>query len=327
MGYSREIYDEAMAAIEKNHARAIRESQQRKEAFYAQYPRAQELEAEMASAAVAAGKAIFNGAQAKAQLTSLKEKSLSLQEERARLLQNAGISSTYLEPAFTCPACKDTGFIDGKMCGCLKQRMRLLAYEHLNASTPADLCSFDDFSLDYYPGEPDDCGVSPKQKMEQIFQYCKQYAENFSLNSPNLLMQGGTGLGKTHLSLAIARKAIEKGYGVIYGSAQNIVTSLEKERFQRDNDRQDANHLLIQCDLLILDDLGTEFSTSFVTAAVYNIINTRLIARKPTIINTNLSMQELEERYTERFASRLLGSYVPLFFRGKDIRQRKRRKK
>lgn len=147
------------------------------------------------------------------------------------------------------------------------------------------------------------------------------------MESPNLLMQGGTGLGKTHLSLAIAHEAIEKGYGVIYGSAQNMVTNLEKERFQKDNEQQDTNQLMLQCDLLIIDDLGTEFSTSFVTAAIYNIVNTRLMTHKPTIISTNLSMKELEERYTERFASRILGSYIPLFFRGKDIRQQKRRKK
>ena len=147
------------------------------------------------------------------------------------------------------------------------------------------------------------------------------------MDAPNLLMQGGTGLGKTHLSLAIAHEAIEKGYGVIYGSAQNMVTNLEKERFQKDNEQQDTNQLMLQCDLLIIDDLGTEFSTSFVTAAIYNIVNTRLMTHKPTIISTKLSMKELEERYTERFASRILGSYIPLFFRGKDIRQQKRRKK
>lgn len=120
-------------------------------------------------------------------------------------------------------------------------------------------------------------------------------------------------MGKTHLSLAIAHEAIEKGYGVIYGSAQNMVTNLEKERFQKDNEQQDTNQLMLQCDLLIIDDLGTEFSTSFVTAAIYNIVNTRLMTHKPTIISTNLSMKELEERYTERFASRILGSYIPLF--------------
>jgi len=232
-----------------------------------------------------------------------------------------------LEPSFACNACKDEGFIDGRMCSCLKKLMRIQACNQLNASTPLALCTFDNFSLSYYPNEPSDSGISAYQQMEQILRYCKAYAAQFSMDAPNLLMQGGTGLGKTHLSLAIAHEAIEKGYGVIYGSAQNMVTNLEKERFQKDNEQQDTNQLMLQCDLLIIDDLGTEFSTSFVTAAIYNIVNTRLMTHKPTIISTNLSMKELEERYTERFASRILGSYIPLFFRGKDIRQQKRRKK
>ena len=160
--------------------------------------------------------------------------------------------------------------------------------------------------------------------MEQILRYCKAYANQFSMDSPNLLMQGGTGLGKTHLSLAIAHEAIEKGYGVIYGSAQNMVTNLEKERFQKDSEQQDTNQLMLQCDLLIIDDLGTEFSTSFVTAAIYNIVNTRLMTHKPTIISTNLSMKELEKRYTERFAFQYFWAVISLFFSAAKISDNKK---
>ncbi len=136
-------------------------------------------------------------------------------------------------------------------------------------------------------------------------------------------MQGGTGLGKTHLSLSIANEAIERGFGVIYGSTQNLASSLEKERFRRDSD-DETNQMLLSCDLLILDDLGTEFSTSFIDAAIYNIVNTRLMSKRPTIISTNLSLREMETRYTERFVSRIIGSYIRLFFYGSDVRQQRR---
>lgn len=319
MGYSREIYDRAMETITQRHNRAIAQCDAQKAAFYTQCPRAQELETALAANGVAAAKAVLSGAGAKEQLTALCEKNLALQQEQAALLQQAGLTENALEPQFSCSACSDTGFIDGKMCTCLKHLMREQAYRQLNDAAPLSDCTFDNFSLHYYSG--DDTAYT---RMEKILRLCKNYAADFSLQSPNLLMQGGTGLGKTHLSLAIAHYAIEKGFGVIYCSAQNMVSNLEKERFGTDKTGADTSAMLIQCDLLIIDDLGTEFSTSFVTSAVYYIINSRLTAHRPTIISTNLSMQELENRYTERFASRLLGSYVPLFFLGKDIRQKKR---
>jgi len=327
LGYSRDIYDRAMMVLNRNHTQAVKECDSRKAVFYNQYPRAAEIEQELTATAVKTAKAVLSGGHAKEQLTWLKQQNLSLQTERAQLLKSAGLSEAYLQPSFHCKNCEDEGFIDGRMCSCLKKQMRIEACNKLNDSTPLSLCTFENFSLHYYSSIPKDSDISDYQKMEQILRYCKAYGEQFSMKSPSLFMQGGTGLGKTHLSLAIAHQAIEKDYSVIYGSAQNMVTNLEKERFQKEMKQEDTNELMLECDLLILDDLGTEFTTSFVTAAIYNIINTRLMAYKPTIISTNLSMRELEERYTERFASRILGSYIPLFFRGKDVRQQKRRKK
>ncbi len=327
MGYTRDVYDCAMKTLTQSRVQAELACKERREAFYGQFPRALEIERLLAGSAVAAARAVLNGANARERLTALKKENLLLQAERAQLLKSVGLPENYLEPEFACQLCKDQGFIDGKMCSCFKKLLRIQACKQLNDETPMALCSFDDFSLDYYPDTAGDSGISAYRQMEQILRYCKHYADGFSLDSSNLLMQGGTGLGKTHLSLAIANAVIQKGFGVIYGSAQNTVTKLEKERFQKENSTQDTNRLMLECDLLIIDDLGTEFSTSFVTAAVYNIVNTRLMTQKPTIISTNLSMKELEERYTERFASRILGSYIPLFFRGNDVRQQKRRKK
>lgn len=328
MAYSRETYDSAIKLLGERRARALDELDEKKTAFFALYPRAAEIEASLSKTAAAAAKAVLAGGNVAQQLTRLKESNLALQEEFQDILRGAGLPDNYLEPKFQCVNCQDTGYIDGKMCACLKDLLKKEAYRRLNAMTPLSLSTFQTFSLKYYPEEPDrDGGIPPKKQMERILRFCQDYAEHFSLSSQSLILQGGTGLGKTHLSLAIANEALEKGFGVIYGSAQNLATNLERERFSREPVESDTNQLLLRCDLLILDDLGTEFSTSFVDAAIYNIINTRLMTEKPTIISTNLSMLELQKRYSERFVSRVIGSYTRLLFCGKDVRQQKRQGK
>ena len=158
--------------------------------------------------------------------------------------------------------------------------------------------------------------------MSEILEYCKCYAEDFSPDSESLYMHGATGLGKTHLSLAIANVVAEKGFRVIYDSAQNLLSSLEKEKFSYSNSGEREKEVL-ECDLLIIDDLGSEFSTQFTTAAVYNIVNTRNNRSKPVIISTNLTDTELEAKYSQRITSRIIGEYVSLLFIGRDIRQLK----
>lgn len=325
MAYSREIYDAALARLGQSRLEAEQEAERRRSAFYRQFPRAWEIDRTLSTTAVQAAKAVLSGADAAGQLQKLRDQSLALQQERTALLARAGLPENGLEPQYRCPACGDTGYIDGRMCSCLRSQLKQEAYRQLNASTPLSLCTFDSFSLQYYPDAPErEGGVAPRAQMARIFKFCREYARDFSLRAPSLILQGGTGLGKTHLSLAIANEAIQKGFGVVYGSTQNLATRLERERFSRDGDEGDTNELLIHCDLLILDDLGTEFSTSFVDAAIYNIINTRLLVRRPTIISTNLTHRELQKRYSERMTSRIIGSYTRLLFCGKDVRQQKR---
>jgi DNA replication protein DnaC len=238
------------------------------------------------------------------------------------LLKAAGHGEDYLEPHYSCKLCGDTGYVDGRMCDCMKKLLRTEAYHRLNTLTPLSLSTFESFSLNYYPDTAGENGSkSPRSVMASVLNNCKNYAAGFSLSSPNLIMQGGTGLGKTHLSLAIANTAIQKGFGVVYCSVNNIITKLEREHFGRDDG--DTDRMLLECDLLILDDLGTEFKSSFSSAEIYNIVNTRLMSQKPTIISTNLSIQELQDRYTERFASRIMGNYVRVTFCGRDNRLQK----
>ena len=159
--------------------------------------------------------------------------------------------------------------------------------------------------------------------MESVLNYCKEYAADFSRRSPSLLLYGKTGLGKTHLSLAIAGKAVEEGYGVIYSSAQNLFNKLEKDKFGKAD--TNTEETILDCDLLIIDDLGAEFTTQFTVSALYNIVNSRELEGKPTIISTNLMPEQLTKAYGERIASRILSNYVMLYFDGSDIRQIKTR--
>ena len=223
----------------------------------------------------------------------MKDRGLALKAEFNQLLAEHHLTEADVTPQYQCLACRDTGFVDGRMCTCLKSLQRRMAFEKLSMSVPLENCTFESFSLDYYKDDE-----RAYRQMEKVFAACKSYGEKFRADSPSLLFKGGTGLGKTHLSLAIAGKAIEKGFGVIYGSAQSFAVALERERFDRDLPEDGSTDAQLgECDLLILDDLGTEFPSAYVNAALYNIVNTRMMAGKPTIISTNLSLKELEQRY------------------------------
>ena len=211
MGYSREVYDAAMAELNRRRTRAEGEAQERRAAFYALFPRAREIQGELAHLAAGTAKAVFGGNGAAQAMERLRDKSLALQKERESLLQQAGLEKDALKPAYTCGKCQDTGFIDGRMCNCLKGLLRQEAYRRLNEMTPLTLSGFEQFDLRYYSDRGEGDQLSPRAHMEQVLAFCRQYAEKFSLHSESLLFQGRTGLGKTHLSLAIAREAIQNG--------------------------------------------------------------------------------------------------------------------
>lgn len=328
MGYNADVRSSAKSIMQQRRNNALRESDIRKQDFFDAYPQAQKIEQKLSSTTILAAKAVAAGANAKEQLQLLKDKNLHLQDELGNIYKSAGITEKDLEPQFVCEKCNDTGYIDGKICSCYKALLRQVAYDKLNAVSPLSLCSFDTFDLSLYSSQPIDGSgrVAPYKRMENIYNYCKEYAENFSKNSESLLLRGSTGLGKTHLSLAIARTVIDKGYGVVYCSTPNIVSKLEKEHFRKNKYDEELNteEMLCECDLLILDDLGTEFITTFSTSSIYNIVNTRIMTEKPTIINTNMTLSELEKTYSQRFVSRIIGESTKLDFIGNDIRQKRK---
>lgn len=326
MGYSREIFKFATDELSQRRLNAIAEAERRRTEIYSKYPRLQEISNRLAGLSVNISRIILAKGNIKQDIERLKSENLSLQAEFSDILKNAGLSEDYIEPRFHCPNCKDEGYIDGKMCNCLKELMKKKAFNEMNKLSPLTLCDFKDFSLKYYPDETNELGINPREKMREILNYCQYYADDFNKSSPSIIMRGRTGLGKTHLSLAIAKSAIERGFGVIYGSVQTLISRLEHERFDKDKSESGDNTLqmLCNCDLLILDDLGAEFLTNFVVTVLNEIINSRMMSNKPTIINTNLSSEELLTRYSERISSRIIGYYHALNFVGRDIRQLKR---
>ena len=257
-------------------------------------------------------------------IEELAKKNLASQQRRKDILKENGYPEDYLDAEYTCKKCRDTGFIGGVMCDCYKALLRDTALAELNELSPSARSTFESFNINYYPDTVDPAtGINPRSRMKEILDFCRDYAADFATDSPSLLLYGATGLGKTHLSLAIASEAVKKGYGVIYGSAQNLMSRLEKEHFSsgRNSEYEGSEQALLECDLLIIDDLGAEFSTQFTVAELYNIINTRIMSRLPVIISTNLTPDGLEQKYTQRITSRIIGNYISLYFCGKDIRQ------
>jgi len=314
---------QAERELERRRAEAESTLRRHKEIAFAKAPALAELERRISeSGAAAVGAVIGEGAD----IARLARESAAAQAKQARLLRENGFPADYLRPKFRCPACMDTGYMRGLRCECFTALLRGMAYDELCMDAPMELCTFGTFSLDYYSAAPDPAaGVSPRNKMEEALRFCREYARSFTRRSPSLLFTGPTGLGKTHLSLAIAQEVLAGGDTVVYGAAQNLLGHLEREHFARYGEQSgDTERALMGCGLLVLDDLGAEFATSFTQSSISNLVNTRLMASQPMIISTNLSMAQLNEKYGERVTSRIIGNYAVLRFFGADIRQVKR---
>lgn len=319
MGYSEKIFNLASETLAKRKMKAESDAKIRHDNLTLEIPEIYELEDKMRKSAYGLVGVIGMGDKTAEYIEKLKKDNLEAQNEIKNILKANGYAENYFEPEYTCKECFDTGIKDGKLCKCHIKLLRQLSYDQLCKNSPLKISSFDDFSLDYYKNSDE-----AYDQMSRIFRYCVHYSDSFDMSSDSLLLMGGTGLGKTHLSLAVAGQVIEKGYGVIYGSAQNLFSDIEKEHFGRgDNPDGTTEKMLLECDLLILDDLGAEFITNFSVATFGNIVNTRLLTGKPTIISTNYDFDSFSKRYSGRTASRILGEYKILVFEGEDIRQQK----
>ena len=309
MGFSKEIYKEIIEEKRIERQRAEQIFDMKSEAFYNDNPCAAELKRTIAQLAIDATVAAIKGH--KGEIEKFSKMSEKMQEELNALIGKAGLVRVY-----SCPDCHDTGFIGGKYCACVHRAAKEKTRSRLSEFAPFDECTFDTFSLEYYDGKNRE--IMEKKTLKAVLDFCDAFPKG-----ENLLFLGKTGLGKTHLSIAVADCIINKGYNVFYISAGHAVTKLENEKFGKNDQDSGFSETLTDCDLLVLDDLGTEFSSTFSRAAIYEIINERILQNKSTIISTNLSIGEIEERYSERLSSRFIGNYKALPFLGEDIRQKK----
>ena len=325
MAYSRDVVARARRELESRKADHESRQQARQQEIYSTLPRVREIDIQLRKSMVLAVQASFAKGDAGAEaLAEVRQANLALQAERRDLIA-ATFSSEYLDDGPICSACGGSGYLGSTMCHCLAELCRQEQKKEL-ALLSCGEHRFEDFRLDYYsPVKDSQYGVSPKAIMTHNFEVCRKYAETFTKDNGNLLFNGGTGLGKTMLSACIACHVAEQGYSVAYESAPHLFAKLEKDRFHPDEESGMAVAKLNGCDLLIIDDLGTELPGNFTTAALYTLLNDRLLAGKPMVISTNLNIDEIKQRYSPQIASRLQGSFQLLPFVGEDIRVRKNR--
>ena len=319
-----ELYAEARRRIAGRRQKAVTLAQQTREQALAGIPQLAGADAKIQRLGFESARLAASGAGHEAVEAAI-QKRREAQQERDELLRRCGYNPQMLEPRYVCPLCRDTGTKDGKTCQCVIDLTRQMRREELLRGSALSLCSFDSMNMALYPTDIDPLsGMPMRDYMTRIIASLRRYAENFTKKSRSLILFGNAGLGKTHAALAIASTVLDRGYDVIYISAQDMCAQLERDRFEDDSTMMDA---MLEADLLILDDLGTENLTSYTTSCLYTLINTRMAKQQPTIYTTNIPDDALlEKRYTEKIASRLSGSCVRVQFVGTDIRLSRHKK-
>ena len=318
MAYSYTIVQRAMARLQSEKEQNEQSSRARIAAIYEKEPRLGEIERELRRTAAHVLAATFRRqGDPVAAMQQLKKENLALQQERDWILQAEGLEPDDLTVQPICPTCGGTGYVGAVMCECLKELCRQEQKKELTNLFGAE--SFEKFRLDLYPEQYDNqLKRSPREVMNRTYHDTLSYAQNFTCTSPSLLFVGATGLGKTYLSACIARTVADRGFSVSYAPVGQLMAAFENEKFRPQPDTS-CTEEYFSCDLLIIDDLGTEMTTQFTISALYQILNTRLMGAKPTIVSTNLPLGDLSARYSEQIASRLLGAYRLYKFYGDDI--------
>ena len=310
MAYDGRVMRLALERFDEDRRARSEEQERRRERVFARQPRLREIEGELRSTmSRIIAQALRQGTDPVPAVERLRDENLRLQEEKRTLLEQMGLPADYLEEKPVCPICNDTGYHAGGVCRCLRAYYAKEQQKELSRM------------LDQVePGRT----ISYQENMKWVYDVCAEYAHWFGRKPGNLLLFGAPGLGKTHLSAAIAREVSGRGYSVVYDTASHIFERFESQKFGREDEAQEDVERVLECDLLILDDLGTEMTTAFVQSALYQILNTRLMEKRSTIVNTNLTPTDLARRYTPQIASRIEGEYQILPFLGQDIRKLKK---
>lgn len=309
---------------EEKALRAEKEAGARRAEVEEAIPEVRALDSDLSGLGLKIFQIAMRGGDVAAAVQDLHKDTDALLQKRAALLRKNGFPADYDDPKYECPRCRDTGFIKGEMCKCMRRRIIEVGMRFSGLSELLKKQSFENFSLEYYRYNPE-----IYREMSEVFAAAKTFAEEFGSPEPtakNLLLVGGSGIGKTHLSSAIARRVIERGYDVLYNSAVGMLSDFETLRFGTGLAQGGGADVFryTECDLLILDDLGTEVVNQFSLSCLYHVINTRLNKELPTVISSNLPPMEISKTYTDRIASRLFGEYRVLMFRGRDVRQQKK---
>lgn len=326
MAYSSEVVARARARLAQARQEREQEYAEHLRIAYARVPRLRQIDRELKLTMSRAALAVLDREQEpQAVMAQARERCEALQQERQWLLDDH-FEDGFLDESPVCPKCGGQGYIGAQMCECLRELCRQEQRKDLTVLSTGGRDSFESFSLKYYSDQTDlSLGASPRQVMAATLNICQRYARSFSTRSGNLLLSGNTGLGKTFLSACIARTVSDSGHSVVYETAGRLFRNLEAGRFEDDQEARRQGEIYTRCDLLILDDLGTEMVTQFTISALYTIINDRLLDHLPTVISTNLTTGELGKRYSPQITSRLLGNYLRVPFVGEDVRLQKAR--
>ncbi len=325
MAYSEQVLRRARQRLEQAKSERERENEAHREIAYERYPRLKEIDRELRLTMTSLmANALRSGEDPTQAINEIRDKNLALQQERDWILEAGDFEEGYLDDSPVCAKCGGSGYCGNQMCSCLKELCRQEQKKELTSLLRSGKESFDAFRMDVYSDAySPNLGTSPRQLMQSNYNICRKYAQNFSPEAGSLLFSGATGLGKTFLSACIARQVADRGFSVVYETAGKLFSDFEAEKFGA---ALEENHGItrkyLECDLLIIDDLGTEMTTQFTISALYTLINTRMMENRATIISTNLATGEIESRYNPQIASRIVGTFRLIKFAGEDLRRR-----
>ena len=325
MALTNSQYDEIQRRYDAKQLRNQHTLQKRREKLYTLYPRFKEIEDSISAVSLQHAERLLDGDTNA--LSQLHEKLEGLRQERSRLYESLEISSDFLKPSYDCPDCKDTGFIDGRPCHCFQQAAIDLVYTQSNIRAVLENENFAHFKVELYSDviENPQTGLTSRKTAQNAYDYALSFIEFFDSKFDNLFLYGDTGIGKTFLSNCIAKELLDSGHSVIYFSAFQLFDILEKSKFQKDEEAEGTMKNIFVCDLLIIDDLGTELANTFTVSQLFLCLNERILRKKSTIISTNLGIKQLHDTYSERIFSRILSNYSMIYLFGDDIRIKQRK--
>ena len=322
MGYNRENFIRIKREFESKNIKAKDEAEARTSELYNKIPELKRIDDAMADVGLRLFSEALKGKEGyEERVSNIRKDQIDFKVLRDELLRRYNYPEDYTDVKYECTLCNDTGYVEINMCACMKKALIEAGYNSSGVGSLIKRQSFETFNLKYYQYDP-----KIYNEMENYYNRCKNYAETFNTKTcSNMILFGATGLGKTHLSTSIAKVVIELGYDVIYDTAQNVFEDFQFERFNRSyqDTSESRTDKYFECDLLIMDDLGTEVNNQFTVSTLYNLLNTRINCEKSTIINTNLERNDLRKIYTDRITSRLFGEFSAMLFKGTDIRELK----